>query len=177
MTATAGVGSRDRATFLPAVLAAGATAGVLDITAAFVQSGVRGVAPAAVLRYIASGLLGRSAFAGGTGAAALGLLMHFAIATGWAALFHAAGRRFPALVERPFVAGPLYGILVCVLMYHVAVPLSAVPPSSATPTLANLAMRYVIHVFCVGVPIALVTSRFARRGEAVGYGTLVAARD
>lgn len=177
MTATARVGSRDRASFLPAVLAAGVTAGVLDITSAFVQSGTRGVTPAAVLRYIASGLLGRAAFSGGTGAAALGLLMHFVIATGWAALFYAASRKFPVLVERPFITGPLYGILVCVLMYYVAVPLSAVPQSPATPTLANHAIRYTIHMLFVGLPIALVTARFLRRDDAVRYGTLVAARD
>jgi hypothetical protein len=60
---------------------AGVIAGILDISAAFIMFGLRGVPPAKILQGIASGLLGKQAFAGGTGTALLGAMLHFLIAT------------------------------------------------------------------------------------------------
>ena len=54
-----------------AILWAGLIAGTLDITDALVFYGLRGVPPVRLLQNIASGLLGRDAFQGGVGTAAL----------------------------------------------------------------------------------------------------------
>ena len=50
-----------------------------------------------ILQSIASGLLGRAAFAGGTGIEALGLVLHFCVALGWTLVFVALLRAFPRL--------------------------------------------------------------------------------
>jgi hypothetical protein len=55
------------------ILIGGLIAGTLDILAAFIQSGLRGVTPMRVLQAIASGLLGADSFQGGFATAALGL--------------------------------------------------------------------------------------------------------
>jgi hypothetical protein len=55
-----------------AIFWGGLIAGAFDITAAFINSGLRGVGPLRVLRSIASGLLGADASKGGLAAAALG---------------------------------------------------------------------------------------------------------
>jgi len=84
-----------------AVVFAGLLAGVLDLTAAFAFSALRGVRPVRVLKFIASGLLGPAAYQGGALTAALGLALHFVIALGGAAVYWAASRQIAvALVLR-----------------------------------------------------------------------------
>ena len=138
-----------------AILAAGLAAGVLDILAAFASSWARGVSPPRVLRYIASGALGASALQAGAATAALGLVLHFLIATGWAALYWAASRRIAFLRDHPVPAGLAYGVLVYFLMSRVVVPLSALPPRPFAISPEAIA----IHMSCVGLPIALVLAR------------------
>jgi len=72
---------------LALILKIGLFAGTLDITDALVYSYVRGVAPARVFQYIASGLIGTRAFLLGTNSVVLGLILHYTIALGWTGLF------------------------------------------------------------------------------------------
>jgi hypothetical protein len=142
------------------VLWGGLLAGVLDIGAAFATSALAGRGPVRVLHAVASGLLGAEAFRGGAPAAALGLGLHFVIALGAAAVYGAASRLFPALVRRAVPAGLLYGVAVYFFMNLVVLPLSAVPFKVAfTP--AGLAQGLLIHMTCVGLPIALCARRYA----------------
>jgi hypothetical protein len=141
--------------WLAAVLTAGLAAGTLDILAAFVQSSVRGNGPQVVLKAVTSGVLGREAFRRGPEVAALGLLLHFIIALGWAALYYLASRRLPVLVRRPVLSGVLYGVLVFWLMRLVVVPLSAAPKFPGSSSLLGLAVPIGIHILFVGLPISL----------------------
>lgn len=141
-----------------AILAGGLAAGILDITAACISSGLRGVSPLRVLQSVASGLLGRESYQGGAGTAILGTLLHFSIALTWAALFVLLSRRFKVLIEKPWLSGPLYGIAVYLVMYRIVLPLSAFPHAASGAWVKNV----LIHVFCVGLPIALAARRFLR---------------
>ena len=139
----------------PAVLVGGLIAGSCDITYAFVSAYLRlGVVPARVLRYVASGLLGKAAFDGGAPVAALGLALHFLIALTAAAIFVLASRRFPVLVRRPILAGALYGAWIFAFMNLVVVPLSRTPPRTAFPVIP-MVMELVGHMVLIGMPIAL----------------------
>jgi hypothetical protein len=64
--------------------------------------------------------------------------------------------------EHAFLFGPLYGIAVYFFMNRVVVQLSAATkyPFSLKMMLIGL----VIHIFCVGTPIALAARRFLLRG-------------
>ena len=162
MTTRAGGEHSTRSTSpVPAILAAGGAAGLLDILAAFATTIAKGRRPVGVLKAIASGLLGPDAFSRGNGVAALGLFLHFVIATGWAAIYWLLTRRFPVLLRRPVPAGALYGIAVFWLMRLVVVPLSAAPDFS-NGGVADVVRGMAIHVVCVGLPIALVVARAAR---------------
>ena len=133
--------------------------GVLDGLDAVVFFGLRGAQPIRVFQAIASGLLGRQAFAGGPATAALGLALHFFIAFGIVATFLAASRRIPALVRAPVISGLLYGLAVYVVMNHVVVPLSAAATGSFSwPVFVN---GVLIHMFGVGLPSSL-AARAAR---------------
>src|SRR4051812_36055351 len=91
---------------------AGLVAGILDIISAFIQAGTRGASPTRVLQFVASGLIGRQSFQGGLATAALGLALHFMIALGAAAVFYAASQRFRILLQRPIIAGLIFGLAV-----------------------------------------------------------------
>ncbi len=105
------------------ILLAGLIAGVLDLTAALVTNGLRGLKPVRVLQAIASGLLGLDSYKGGLKTAALGVVLHFIIATAAAAIYYAASRKLKFLVRQAIVCGLLYGIAVYFFMNLVVLPL------------------------------------------------------
>src|SRR5882757_2562045 len=144
---------------LLAVVWGGLACGVLDITAALVVYGSMGAKPLRLLQGIAAGLLGPRTYGGGIATALLGLLCHFVIAFSAAAVFVTAGRLAPFLVRHAVLSGLLYGIAVYFFMSRVVVPLSA---AARFPfSLKMMAIGVVIHIFCVGLPIALAARRFA----------------
>lgn len=151
------VSSSERPKAYQAILWAGLIAGTLDITAACVSGVLRGGTPVRVLQSVASGLLGADAFEGGPAAAALGLALHFLIAYGAATVYFVASRKMRFLVDHAVVCGVLYGIAVYAFMNSVVVPLSAAPFE-----IAYRLKGLMIHIFCVGLPIALVVRRFSR---------------
>jgi hypothetical protein len=144
---------------LPAILVGGAICGALDITAAFVVYGLFGLKPIPLLQGIAAGLLGPRSFTGGLSTAALGLLCHFVIAFSATAVYFAASRRLSFLLRNPVASGVLYGIAVYFFMRWVVVPLSAA--KSGPFSLKMTAIGLIIHVICVGWPIAFAVRRFA----------------
>ncbi len=145
------------------ILIGGLVAGTLDIAAACISSWLQNeVSPPRVFRYIASGVLGPSALTAGTGIAALGLFLHYVIATGWTVLFYLASRQLKVLVNYAIPSGLLYGIFVYVLMNFVVVPLSLVPSRRVPPTLSSRALQAAILMFCIGLPISIIVKKFAR---------------
>ena len=143
-----------------ALVWAGFACGVLDITAALVVYGSFGLKPLRLLQGIASGLLGQRAFSGGLATALLGLLCHFVIAFGAAAVYLAASRAFGFLIERAVVSGVLYGVAVYFFMNRIVLPLSAA--AKRPLSMQMMIIGVVIHIFCVGLPISLSVRRFSR---------------
>ena len=126
---------------------------LLDGLDAVIFFGLRGVKPILIFQSIASGLLGKSAFQGGIGTAGLGLVLHIFIAFSVVTTFYLVSRRFPALAQRPLMYGPLYGLLVYLIMTQIVLPLSAVAPQHRSlPVIIN---GVLIHLIGVGPPSAL----------------------
>ena len=158
------------------VLAAGLVAGTLDIVYATSFWGLKGVPAQRIGQSIAAGVLGKDAFGGGNATAALGLVLHYFIATMMAAAYALVARRWPALVARPVRYGLLYGLLLYALMTYVVVPLSAAPGGGAANTLW-IVCSIVAHALLVGLPIALIVRRgFAGGDRAHGQGLAADAR-
>lgn len=154
---------REKPHALPTILTAGFACGVLDLTAAFVVWGLRAhVGPVRIMQSIASGLLGGDAYHDGVKTAILGVAIHFLIATSAAAVFYVASRMLTFLTSHAVISGFLYGITVHIFMSFVVIPLSASPmrnaPFSPTPFLIGT----LIHMFCVGLPIALVVRHYSK---------------
>jgi len=146
-----------------AILWGGLIAGACDITYAFIFYYLRsGITPVQILQSVASGVLGASASKGGLTAAALGAFLHFFIAVTAAAVYYAASRKLDVLVRRAFVCGVLFGAAVYAFMNFVVVPLSAAPFRGSTPSTATWVTGLLIHMFGIGLPIALATRRFSK---------------
>jgi uncharacterized membrane protein YagU involved in acid resistance len=143
------------------ILFAGLIAGTLDLAAAFINSGLQGIGPIRVLQAIAAGLIGAESAKGGFATAVLGVLLHFIIAFGATVVFYLASRKFKFLTDRPVISGGVYGIAVYLFMYFVVVPLSAFPFMMPL-TIRTVIINILIHIFCVGLPIALVVHRFSK---------------
>jgi len=114
------------------------------------------------MRFIASGLLGPTALAGGAKMAVLGTVLHYFIATTWATVFYLASRRLKFLIAQPLISGLLYGVLVYSFMAFVVVPLSLVRRSGNPVPVTARIVPCLIIMFCIGLPIALIVRRFSR---------------
>ena len=143
---------------LTPILLATALAGTLDILSAFLFAGMAGVGPAAVLRFVASGPFGEAPTPG-PGWAAAGLLVHFAIMACMAAAYMLVAPRFPALLRHPILAGIAYGFLLWLIMYWGVKPLRW-PEAPLPHTLWGIGNALFSHCILVGIPIALVATRY-----------------
>lgn len=145
---------------LKTILIAGFIAGTLDISAAIVVYAlVMQVTTATrILQSIASGVFGKSAFEGGAGMAVCGLVFHYDIALCWAAAYVFAFRFTPFLRKYKIAGGLLYGALVWTLMNLIVLPLSRAPQGRFTWD--SILSGALILMFCIGLPVALLTHKF-----------------
>ena len=147
-----------RPSFVKVIAGAGLLVGTLDILDAIIFFGLRGVSATRILQGIAFGLIGRTSYTMGMRSAALGLLLHFFIATTWAALYLLASRRLP-LSRHPWIYGTLYGILIYVAMNYVVLPLSHIG-LRPLPPLIPLINGVGALIVCIGLPLAFIARRF-----------------
>ncbi|MCL4265839.1 MAG: hypothetical protein KJ069_21675 [Anaerolineae bacterium] len=111
-----------------------------------------------IWQYIASGLLGDAAFAGGMATALLGLFFHLIISFVIAAVFILAADRIPLLRRHVIVGSLVYGFGVFIVMNMIVTPLSAAPPLPA-PTLPWLIEAILEHVLIVGLALGMLVRR------------------
>ena len=141
--------------------------GALDALDAIIVFGLRsGATPARIFRGIAAGVLGRGAVTGGMPAAILGLVLHFTVALGIVTTYVVVSRFVPALNRRPFLYGPLYGVVAYFVMNLVVIPLSAIGPVRFTTF--GMINGLLIHALGVGLPTALIASRIRAAPPAAG---------
>jgi hypothetical protein len=143
-----------------AIVCAGTICGIMDITAALVVYGTMGAKPLRLLQGIAGGVLGPRTYTGGIATALFGLALHFVIAFGAATVFFIASRGIRFLLDHAVVCGVLYGIAVYFFMQRVVIPLSR---ANRNPfSLKFMIIGIIIHIFCVGLPIALSVRKYSR---------------
>ncbi|MEO8108584.1 MAG: hypothetical protein ABI594_01060 [Ginsengibacter sp.] len=107
------------------ILFAGLLVGSLDILTAFVDYYIQsGKGPAGVLKFVASGVFGASAFSGGAIMIFWGLLFHYIIAFCFTIFFIWVYPRFSFLRKNIIITAVVYGLFVWLVMNRVVVPLS-----------------------------------------------------
>jgi hypothetical protein len=160
------------------VLRAGLLAGTLDLCLA---TGIQVLVThrinvPRILQAIAAGVLGGSSFEMGARSAVLGAVLHYLIATIWAAIFLVLVRRIDRLPRMMASArglvttGLAYGVVVWAGMRFVVVPLSRA--ASAQGFTWVTALTVAGHAALVGLPIVLVLwSGYSRRSASIGSST------
>jgi hypothetical protein len=156
-SSTGGVRRRESPVF--AIVTIGLAVGILDGLAAILHAALRtGTSPELIFRYIASALLGESAYSGGNGMVALGIFLHFVIALIWSAVFFVAYPRVRLLQRNKWLVGFGYGIFVWLMMTFVVLPLTALP--AITLNWRGASIGILIHMFVVGLTIVVMTRRW-----------------
>ena len=141
-----------------AILITGLIVGAMDITSAIVITLLHGGTITRLMQFIASGLLGKSAFQGGLATAALGLALHFVIAFGLVTVFYFASCKLAFLRQRPVLSGIAYGLIVFAIMNLIVLPLSAATPRHS---LSGDLIQIAIHMFIIGLPTSLLLHRLS----------------
>ena len=146
---------------LAAILWGGAIGGAFDLMYATLFYSFRGVKPIRVSQSIASGLLGPKAYEGGFPTAILGVVLHFVIAIGAAAVFYLVSRKLTFLTEKPILWGPLYGAAIYFFMHLVVLPLAANPRFRTTTVSIPTVSDFAVHMMLIGPSIVLAARRFS----------------
>ena len=133
--------------------------GTLDILLAVLLTLSRGREPAAMLRYVASGPFPAATEWGAAGSV-LGLATHFTLMAVMVLVFLLAVRQSPRLLDRPVVAGIVYGLITYVAMNLIVVPLRF--PAAWPPSPLSIGTQLFAHIVLVGLPIAFIARRYLR---------------
>jgi hypothetical protein len=144
------------------VLKAGILVGSFDILAAFllvlIKTGKLQVFN--ILKFIASGIFGKDASAGGLKIVIAGLILHYTIAFLFTLLFFWLYPKMNLGSKNKWITGIVYGVLIWFVMNRVVLPLSNVihRPFSLSNALINVG----ILIICIGIPLSLRARRFYR---------------
>ncbi len=135
--------------------------GSLDIFSAFVDYYTQtGKGPEGVLRYIASGYFGDSAFnPGRTDMSLYGLIFHYMIAFGFTLLFFLIYRNTKIISRFPVLWIIFYGIFMWFLTTQIIIPLSNTPDSGSVNLLKAL-KSVLILVFMISLPLYLIGRKY-----------------
>lgn len=134
-------------------------AGILDITAACLQAWLtQKIAPAVILKYLASGAFGKSAFEGGSGMIAMGLLFHFIIVFACTVIFFFLYARLTWLHHSIVINSFLIAFVAWVVTNLIIIPLSRIPIRPFH--FSNALIAYGILVICIGLPISFFAKKY-----------------
>ena len=137
-------------------------AGVLDITGACIYAYIAAkLMPAFILRYVASGVFGNSAFTGGNSMLVWGLFFHFIIAFACTACFFLLYPHLKCLHGKWVLNIFLIAIVAWAVTNLLIKPISNVPPSSFNLSKAIIACM--VLVVCIGLPIAWSADKFFKK--------------
>ena len=141
------------------IVKAGLLVGTLDILSAFIfYYSKTGKNPLAVLNYIASGIFGKEAFAGGGMMYVAGLLLHYLVAFLVTLFFFWLYPKIKPASKNKLLTGIFYGLFTWLVMNLLVVPMSKV---AARPfNWQNAWINMVILIVCIGIPLSYLASLY-----------------
>ena len=136
--------------------------GTLDILAALIDYSIAtGKGPANVLKYIASGAFGESAFSGGSGMIIMGLLFHYFFALCFTVLFFWIYPRINLLAKNRILTGILYGIFIWLVMNLVVVQLCNAPHAPIKAMKITKIIKAALILICmIGLPLSFIAYNY-----------------
>ncbi|MGE9312529.1 hypothetical protein ACLOAU_12840 [Niabella sp. CJ426] len=143
-------------------------AGTLDILGAFAYNYItRTTPPDIILRYIASGLFGKTAFSGGGLYPLIGLICHFLIVLSCVVVYFKLFPRVSLLRRNILLSALLIALVAWGVTTLVIIPLSKIGTSS--PGLSAALTAIAILFFCIGLPIAFFTRQYFKQSYTSRY--------
>jgi hypothetical protein len=134
-------------------------AGSLDIIAACAHANLAShVLPSGVLKYVASGVLGKAAFAGSYGIMFMGLLFHFCITVACTAIFFWAYPKLSFLKNSVLVNSLMIAVIAWAVTNFIIKPLSYTPKGNFNLMQACIAI--LILFLCIGLPISFFAKKY-----------------
>lgn len=134
-------------------------AGTYDIIAACIHAYLAAkILPESVLRYVASGAFGKSAYEGGIEMSILGLLFHFIIAFACTATFYRVYPKLAFLKFNVLLNAFVIGIVAWFITTQIIIPLSQITPAPFNFSKVLIAIS--ILIVCIGLPIAYRAKKF-----------------
>lgn len=131
--------------------------GSLDIIAACTQYYIKtGKSPANVLKYVASGVFGKDASAGGTMMSIYGLFFHFINAFLFTLFFFWVVSKFRFASANRILTGIGYGAFMWAVMRFLVLPLSNV--QLIPLTLSGSLIAVAILIVCIGLPLSFIAN-------------------
>ncbi|MBO9660487.1 MAG: hypothetical protein J7527_16820 [Chitinophagaceae bacterium] len=144
-----------------AIVKAGLIAGTMDILAAFIKYLIEGKKDVTViLRYIATGVMGKDAMKGGAAVSAFGLALHYLIAFLFTIFLFWLYGKMRLTRYHPLVIGVIYGVFTWLIMNLAVIRLSRVPQSGAQFNWQQAVIGALILVACIGIPVSLLARKY-----------------
>ncbi|MBS1512605.1 MAG: hypothetical protein JST86_17295 [Bacteroidetes bacterium] len=137
------------------IIIAGLIVGTLDITGACIDawfSAATPVPPQNILYFIAKGLIGDNAAAGGFFIGLLGLCIHYCIAVSFTLFFYIIYRYMKQVLVYPLLMGFCYGIFIWATMRYLVLPFTHI--KVAPFDFKKAAKAALILVAAIGVPLS-----------------------
>ncbi len=134
-------------------------AGVLDICAACIQAYISaGLMPSFILKYIASGAFGKSAFGGGVGMMIAGLLFHFIIVFACTVIFFLLYPKMEWLHASILLNSILIALVAWGVTNLIIIKLSRIPdrPFHLVPSF----IAFGILVITIGLPLSVFAKKY-----------------
>jgi len=141
------------------ILIATLVCGTLDILFAVILTLVRGKAPAAMLRFVASGPF-PGAIEWGASGSVLGLAVHFTLMALMVGAFIYAASTVPVVLDQPLLSGLIFALITYGVMNLIVVPLRF--PAAWPPTPLAISTQLFAHLFLVALPTVLIARHYAR---------------
>ncbi len=117
--------------------------------------------PAIIFEYIAFGVFGKSAFAGGAKMVLWGILFHYIIAVTFTAVFILTYTWFYKIFKNRYLIAFEFGLISWFVMNIIVIPLSkiGIKPFRVVPTVTGM----IVLIIAIGLPIALIADRRRKR--------------
>jgi uncharacterized membrane protein YagU involved in acid resistance len=143
------------------VFLSGLVAGTFDMSAALLVYTVilEKTTALKLLQSIASGIFKKEAYTDGPQMALYGLLFHYFIAMTFALFYFLIYPHLPFLKKNVVFSGFLYGIFVWIIMNLIVLP-TVFPILPEKHFDFPLLLSIVILMFCIGLPIAVITRKY-----------------
>jgi len=145
------------------ILQAGLIVGTLDILSAFIYYYIKTGKTnfLVIFKFIASGIFGKEAGAGGTAMILAGFILHYAIAFSFTIFFFWLYPKVKVMSRNRIVTAIVFGLFVWTLMNLVVVPLSNTVhrPFKIEGAIINMC----ILIICIGLPLSFIANAFFRK--------------